>query len=296
MSNLKSDNYYEILGVSKDVSDIDLKKAYRKLALKWHPDKNKQSSKAEENFKKITSAYEILSDKKKRQIYDTYGTCDDKSIPHNFNSNQNSSNSKFTYQNFDTNINGDINILFNNIFNNNFTFHTNKSRFVNFDKNEIVYSNGINIMIIGLKDKPKLNNTVGTIINYNKQTKRYVISILDEILSFKANNIIPLYDNIKLVNLKNDYYNYKTGNIIGYNLDTERFNVELFVGGSISVKEENIIFPKESIMYIQNLKNNSQYNNSICRVLNYIDTKYTVQLNNSKILRVKSNNLSIRQN
>ena len=65
-------DYYKILGVAKTATDDDLKKAYRKLALKYHPDKNKAPG-AEERFKEIAEAYEILSDKKKRQIYDQYG-------------------------------------------------------------------------------------------------------------------------------------------------------------------------------------------------------------------------------
>ena len=65
-------DYYSILGVTRDASDDDLKKSYRKLALKWHPDKNK-SPEAEEKFKEVSEAYEILSDPKKREIFDKYG-------------------------------------------------------------------------------------------------------------------------------------------------------------------------------------------------------------------------------
>lgn len=65
-------DYYEILGVSRDASQPDIKKAYRKLALKWHPDKN-NSDKAEERFKQINEAYEVLSDEKKRAKYDKFG-------------------------------------------------------------------------------------------------------------------------------------------------------------------------------------------------------------------------------
>lgn len=64
---------YEILGVSKTATDQEIKSAYRKLALKWHPDKHKGQKEAEEKFKEINQAYEILSDKKKRQQYDTFG-------------------------------------------------------------------------------------------------------------------------------------------------------------------------------------------------------------------------------
>ncbi len=65
-------DYYEILGVSKTASLDEIKSAYRKLALKWHPDKNK-SPEAEEKFKEINEAYEVLSDKEKRAKYDRFG-------------------------------------------------------------------------------------------------------------------------------------------------------------------------------------------------------------------------------
>lgn len=65
-------DYYAILGVNKGASDDDLKRAYRKLALKYHPDKNKAAG-AEEKFKEIGEAYDVLSDPKKRQIYDQFG-------------------------------------------------------------------------------------------------------------------------------------------------------------------------------------------------------------------------------
>ena len=69
-------DYYDILGVSADASDADIKKAYRKLAIKYHPDKNPNDKKSEDKFKEVAAAYEILSDKEKKQNYDTYGSAD----------------------------------------------------------------------------------------------------------------------------------------------------------------------------------------------------------------------------
>ena len=66
-------DYYEVLGVSRDASEDEIKKAYRKLAMKYHPDKNPNNKEAEEKFKEASEAYEVLSDKEKRQLYDQYG-------------------------------------------------------------------------------------------------------------------------------------------------------------------------------------------------------------------------------
>ncbi|MGQ0752428.1 MAG: molecular chaperone DnaJ, partial [Betaproteobacteria bacterium] len=66
-------DYYEVLGVNRDASEEDIKKAYRKLAMKYHPDRNPDNPKAEERFKEAKEAYEILTEPNKRAAYDQYG-------------------------------------------------------------------------------------------------------------------------------------------------------------------------------------------------------------------------------
>jgi molecular chaperone DnaJ len=69
----KKRDYYEVLGVNRDASEEDIKKSYRKLAMKFHPDRNPDSKDAEEKFKEAKEAYEVLSEAEKRRAYDAYG-------------------------------------------------------------------------------------------------------------------------------------------------------------------------------------------------------------------------------
>ncbi len=67
-------DYYEVLGLPRGATQEEIKKAYRKLALKYHPDKNADNPDAEKKFKEVSESYEVLSDEKKRQMYDQYGS------------------------------------------------------------------------------------------------------------------------------------------------------------------------------------------------------------------------------
>ncbi len=66
-------DFYDVLGVARGASDDEIKKAYRKLAMQWHPDRNQGSAESEERFKALTEAYDVLRDPNKRAVYDRYG-------------------------------------------------------------------------------------------------------------------------------------------------------------------------------------------------------------------------------
>merc|ERR1719191_2477978 len=71
---ISSDDYYKVLGVEKTATEQEVAKAYKKLALKYHPDKNPENKEqAEESFKKISKAYDTLRDPEKRKMYDQFG-------------------------------------------------------------------------------------------------------------------------------------------------------------------------------------------------------------------------------
>lgn len=87
-------DYYKILGVDKNTDQNEIKKAYRKLAKKYHPDLNEGDEKAQEKFKDINEAYEVLGDEEKKKKYDTFGS------GYNFNNGQNFDPSQFGFDNF----------------------------------------------------------------------------------------------------------------------------------------------------------------------------------------------------
>ncbi len=120
-------DYYEILEITRTSDKETIKKAYRKMALKYHPDRNPDDKDAEEQFKRVNEAYEVLSDDSKRQIYDKYGK----------EGLQNSGFSGFSGRDF-SDIFGDLGSIFESAFGANFGFSTQKRGGGKYNLDEIV--------------------------------------------------------------------------------------------------------------------------------------------------------------
>ena len=318
MAQFNNSDYYKVLGVSKTADSKELKKVYRKLALKWHPDKNKGSKDAEENFKKISEAYEVLSDPKKKQIYDTYGKEGILGSPPHSSTDKGFRRSHYSNG---TNVNfTDPNDLFSQIFGSMGT--RGSDNFMNFgsftsDSDEGIgsmrFSNPgmrmrnrrknpphklkseTQVQIIKLVKKPDMNNLIGTIIDYDSTRDRYMVSFSDEmIISLKPSNIVPLISKVKLSTISKDQsLNGKTGNIIAYDTQKHRFTIKLFIGRIVSVKQDNIVFPKDTPINIQGLKSSEQYNGKSGIITNFNGERYSIQLPNRNVLKLKPNNVSI---
>ena len=313
MSDINSNDYYKILGVSKDGTEKDFKKAYRKLAMKWHPDKNPENHKAEENFKKINHAYEVLSDPKKKEMYDLYGKdgLNGSSQPTNYNttnfSNMRSHNSKFTKFEF-----SNPNDIFAQFFGganpfesggfhfstNNMSKHPGMSSYVSSRqyKSPTRFRNKINqntkVMLTGLVNKG-YNGRKGVVRDIDSKN-RYIIEFDDgNHLSINSKNIIPLIEKVILNNLTKEYLNGKTGDIIGWDEKSGRYLIKLFVGETVSIKPNNILFPERTPIYIKNLIKSSHYNDSSGVILGYDGDRYQIKTEHNSIIKIKPENISL---
>ena len=274
------DNYYQILGLDKNADENQIKKAYKKLAIKYHPDKNPNNKEAEEKFKTICEAYSILSDKDKKEQYDRFG--------------KQGMNSNFSYN---THINPDeiFNMFFRsdpfNDFESRVFNNISNNRFRKFNENKIdVISNGTKVLIKDLINSKELNNCIGIIKDYDIHKKKYLIRTCNKDIFIKDDNFIQLLK-VTVHNLKsNSFLNGINTNVIDYvngryvvDLNRKRF----------SLTNENLIVYKNCNVKIVNLKSNNNINGKRGLIINFdwVSNRYVIKISNSLILKIKLENI-----
>jgi curved DNA-binding protein CbpA len=274
------DNYYQILGLDKNADENQIKKAYKKLAIKYHPDKNPNNKEAEEKFKTICEAYSILSDKDKKEQYDRFGK---QGINSNFRCNTNVNPDEI----FNSFFRSDpFNDFESNIFSNISNIRIRKS-----DENKIdIISNGTRVLIKDLINSKELNNCIGIVKGYDISKKKYLIRTCNKDIFIKDDNFIQLL-NVTIHNLKsNSFLNGMKTNVIDY--INGRYVVDLN-RNRYSLTSENLIVDKNSKVKIINLKSNKSINGKWGLVLNFdsVSNRYIIKISNSLILKIKLENI-----
>lgn len=304
---MTNDDYYKILGVEKNASENDIKKAYRKLAVKYHPDKNPDNKEAEEKFKVISDAYSVLSDKEKRQKYDQFGKEGININTNNMGGNPHDVFNTFfggqdPFRNFPQegfsfgNMNGVPNVQ-TRFSKNGFTFTTvNNSRptpRIKVNELTLIKINS-SVLIFGLVNNEKYNDITGIINSYDANKMRYTVRIDNRTeMMLKHENLLQLVD-VTICNLINKKeLNGKTGKIIGICKDLGRYKINL-EGQIIALKQDNFIVPNETCISLHNL-NRKDLNGKKGRILSFNseDKRYKIGINKNLQYNIKLQNIVI---
>lgn len=275
-----SRKYYDILGVGKNANDETIKKAYRRLAMKYHPDKNQDDKDAENKFKEINEAYEVLSNKEKKHKYDKYGSVN---IPNNFQTHNVYSN-VFDDASFTDFLNDSFfNITINKNGVNQRVYRKNVVKETEFEK---LIKNKI-IKIRNLDNNKNLNEKSAKLVNI--KNNKCIIQISDKRLSLNFDNILQ---NANFIVNSLDYLSNKKGIILDYinSLDKYKTKVENSFYG---LSPENIILENNSIIRIRNIQNNSLLNGKIGIITSFDSNlkKYIILTEDCKYYKLKINNV-----
>jgi len=316
MSHINSDDYYKVLNVSRDANENDIKRSYRKLAMKYHPDKNKGDKKAEENFKKIGEAYGVLSDKEQKEQYDNYGKeglqggpqINPNDIFQSFfgGSNHHSTSMNMGIPDIFSNMMGGSTFQFqssssnNNPFSNQNIFEHqqsfgNQPTFGNnspFNRTSATYviSYGEEVILRDIKSRPDLNGKRGYIEEYDNRKQRYLINVENEKLLLKQDNILCI------TNITHCQTKYR-GKIINYN--NNKYTL-LLKAKTKSVKVNNVdirefIINDVAVVKLVNIRSQSYLNGEYVKIEEYDEKteRYLVRQINGQSLKVKQRNIWI---
>jgi len=309
-------DYYKTLGVDKKADADTIKKAYRKLALKWHPDRNvgKESDMAEKKFKLINEAYEVLSDPEKRRKYDCGG----------FDmSGANFTNAEDIFKRFFEGDSGPSS--FGNLFNmdiggngaDNFMFGMSSgfppssrmssgfpsSRMSGFSsssrpsqqrKLQGPLANGTKVSIYGLSNKKEHNNKSGTITDYNHESNRFIVTLDDDsMLSLQGKNILQL---ISVLITGNNIYQGQKAKVDGYLSDKQLVicKIQGRKSATAGLPRTQLLLGNGTTVRLEGLKGAANLNGLWGKVTQWNADKkrYAIKLkNNSRTISVKPENV-----
>jgi hypothetical protein len=292
------DDYYNILGINKNASDKEIKKAYRKLAMKYHPDKNPNNKDAEERFKIIGEAYNILSDKDKKTRYDRFGKqgLNENGGPNMAPVNPNDIFNMFFGGNDPFSMHGGNN--FNNGNGVSFQHFSNSRMPNNFRRSNRninrygIIQNNTEVIIKGLVNASNYNNCKGIIRNYDLHKKRYIISVNGNDILLKCDNFIQLL-NVVVYNLKsNNELNGKRCRIIDF--INNRYVIDINQK-RYSLNINNLIVDNNSYVKLVGLNSKPELNNRWGKIIkfDYSSERYLIQINKALIVKTKPDNIMI---
>ena len=281
-----TDDYYSILGINKNCNEGIIKKSYRNLARKYHPDKNincPQQIKIqnEEKLKIINEAYNILSDKTKRDIYDKYG----KIGLENIGKNNNMFDDKIYSNVYNFFKDNDNFIKINGI---NINIKNNLSKKI--DKKTLIPINTF-IKIKNLSNS-KFNFNIGKIIDYKineyNNSIRYIIELLEfnyKKISIKEENFqqiikVKINNLVNFIELNNEY-----GDIIDYNNSTKKYKI-VIDDDIYYLKSENFIIPNNTSVKIIKFEKKLIGLRGIILSYNKFNKEYELKLNDKIIIKI----------
>ncbi|KAJ8601720.1 hypothetical protein CTAYLR_003198 [Chrysophaeum taylorii] len=302
---MADDDYYKILGVPRDADENALKKAYRKLAIKYHPDKNPDDPSAEEKFKNIAEAYDVLSDKEKRAAYDRFGKDGAKAAEQGASMPRGGMDQRRAQEVFSMFFGSDdpfaafgempggvrIQVMGGDMF------PRRRPPPQRFDK----LPRGATVILRGLVGAAEKNDDIGRIREYNDRG-RYVVELEDsgETLAVKPENLTQILKGVRLVGITTDpNLNGKSGTLIGQRTAPgggQRFIVHVTTTKqTVSVKQDNLLLPKSALVTIVGVQSKPHLNGKQGTVLTWDSAaqRYTVQMSSTDHLKLKKDNVHL---
>lgn len=326
-----SKDYYKILGIDRNADKSAIKKAYRKLAVKYHPDKNPGNKEAEEKFKEVSEAYEVLSDEEKRRQYDQFGAGGGGGFPggmggggFQFHSSGGGQDPREVFKMFFGEQGEDpFSVLFGNggggggMFGGMGGGMGGDPFFSQFGggggdpfasmmggsfgrrqqrppaNKPGILKKGTAVFVHSLNGAKQHNGKIGKISAYDEQKDRYNVDLGGNYVALKVDNIQQLIQNVEIVGIESrPEYNGKRGSIVSYK--DGRMVVQINGGAAMALMSSKLIVPDKTRVILHGLSQ-EKFNGSKATVLNYdrAADRYLVETSRNQRIKVKRINCKL---